>query len=154
MEFIRNMRTKLQVHLNNRAWDHSERKKEIDAERDLPPRPLRPEEIEFLRWILEHGSIQAKSYMPQLEGIRAVRRCTCGCPTIQLKVAEDSPLGIDSGEAKICDLQGKTAKNQLVGIILFQLHGQLDDLEFYLIDDIDSHEFDLPLIDTLKEYGA
>src|SRR5208282_6305615 len=60
------------------AWKQSDRGREIAAERHQPSRPLCSEELELLRWVLEQGGERARSFLPQLEGIRAVRWCDCG----------------------------------------------------------------------------
>jgi hypothetical protein len=111
----------------------------------------------LLRWILEHGSDEAKSFLPQIERMRAVRACTCGCPTIQLEVGESASLGSPQADKIICDLLGRTARGELVGLLLFQIAGKLDSLEIYLLD-VDPRnntpEFGLPMVETLKEFGA
>jgi hypothetical protein len=132
-----------------RKWARSARRQEIDAERDLPPRLLTPEENELLSWSLEHGSEGAKSFLPQVTDIRAVRACTCGCPTVQLYVLDTSPLGISHSGRVIVDLVGKTPNGQLVGVLVFQDAGKLSELEVYLIDGEET-EFGLPTIESLS----
>jgi hypothetical protein len=134
----------------------TERKRELEAERDLPPRPLTPIEHDLLNWLLRHGSETAKSYVPQIEGIRAVRSCICGCPSIRLVVGESVPAGNDQSQRVICDLWGRTAKGELVGVLLFQDGGKICELEAYSVDgqiEADSGEFDFPKIETLRELG-
>lgn len=133
------------------------RRKEIDAERDLPPRPLTPEEHGLLVWILEHGSEEARSFLPQVEGMRAVRACTCGCPTIRLEVAEGAPVGRSQADRMICDLIGSTEKGELVGLMLFQIAGKLDALEVYSLDGDtqgDLPEFGLPTVESLNPFSV
>jgi len=148
-------RTKWRFARSERKWERSPRRQELDAERDLPPRPLAPEEHELLAWMLEHGSEEAKSFLPQVEGLRAVRGCTCGCPTIHLIVAEEASLGKSDGGRVICDLQGKTAKGEIIGVLLFQDAGKLSSLEVYSLDgeiQNDTQEFGLPVIESLNEF--
>ena len=155
--FLRTQRTKWRFWRQDRRWNRSGRKREIEAEQDLPPRPLTPEEDDLLRWILEHGSDEAKSFLPQVERIRAVRGCTCGCPTIHLEAGESALLGSSQADRIICDLLGRTAKGELVGLLLFQIAGKLDSLEIYSLDgDLKNNtpEFGLPMVETLKEFGA
>jgi hypothetical protein len=138
----------------DRKWARSARKQEIDAERDLPPRLLTPEEHDLLCWILDHGSEVAKSFEPQVEDVRAVRACPCGCPTIRLIVREGAPLGMPQADRIICDLWGRTAKGELVGVLLFQDGGKLSELEAYSVDgqiQDDSPEFRFPMIESLRE---
>jgi hypothetical protein len=52
---------------------------------------------------------------------------------------------------------GRTAKGELVGVILFQNAGKLSGLEGYSLNGEiqgDSHEFAFPTIESLKEFGA
>jgi len=89
--------------------------------------------------------------------MRAVRSCTCGCPTIDLALSEGVPLGDVNAHSPLCDLMGRTAKGELVGVILFQNAGKLSGLEGYSLNGEiqgDSHEFAFPTIESLKEFGA
>jgi hypothetical protein len=136
-----------------RAWDGSVHKREIESERDLPPRPLTAEEENLLRWILEHGSEEARSFLPQIEGMKAVRSCICGCPTVELKVDEGAPLGDRNAHSPLCDFMGRTAKGELVGVMLFQGGGKLSCLEGYSLDgEAGPPDFGFPTIDSLKEF--
>jgi hypothetical protein len=153
--FLNRYKTKWRIERKDRQWERSARKCEIDEERDLPPRPLTHEEHELLCWILENGSDEAKSFLPQVEGVRAVRACTCGCPTIQLRVVDGVPMGTSSMGRVIGDLYGKTAKDEIVGVLLFQDAGKLSELEVYSLDGIihgDLPEFGLPTTDSLSAY--
>lgn len=157
MKFLRAFRKKHQYAAKERAWNRSSRRAELDAERDLPPRPLKDVEEKLLRWILEHGTGEAKSFLPQVEGICAVRSRTCGCPSVRLVPSESVPLGSTTGGRVICDLQGLTRKGELVGVLLFQDAGRLCELEAYSIDGqltSESQEFEFPIVDTLQELGA
>src|SRR5581483_746770 len=75
----------------NKAWKSSERGQQFAAEKDQAPRPLTPEELEVLRWVLEHGGKAVRLFLPQLAGIRAVRWCDCGCPSIRLFTLPNGP---------------------------------------------------------------
>jgi hypothetical protein len=116
-------------------------------------RPLTPAELELFRWMFEHGSEDLRTFLPQMAGIRAARSCDCGCPSIRLQVTEGAPLGTDHGERLIGDFEGRTAREELVGILLFQSAGKLIELEIYSMDGQikgDSSEFGLPLIDSMS----
>jgi hypothetical protein len=154
-KFLKSYATKWRIERNDRQWEGSERKREIDAERDLPARPLTPEEHELLCWVLEHGSEDVKSFLPQIKGIRAVRACTCGCPTIQLRVVDGVPMGTSNIGRVIGDLCGKTARGEIVGVLLFQDAGRLSELEVYSLDgEIQGNtpEFGLPTIESLSPF--
>jgi hypothetical protein len=116
--------------------------------------PLTPEEHHLLEWLIENGSVRAQSFRPQLEGIRALRSCMCGSPSISLITLPGSPNGISDGGRVVCDLSGRTSKGELVGVLLFQKEGRLCELEAYSVDgEIKSvtQEFSFPLIDSLEE---
>jgi len=156
-KFFRAYKTKWRFWLMDRRWARSARKKEIEVERNLPPRLLTPEEHGLLVWILEHGSEEARSFLPQVEGIRAVRSCTCGCPTIRLEVVENASLGSSQGRNIICDLLGRTEKGELVGLLLFQNGGKLSELEAYSLDSEfqgDLPEFGLPTVKSLSPFSV
>jgi len=65
-------------------------------------------------------------------------------------VAENAPPGRDRGDCVIGDLGGKTAKGELVGIILFQRNGRLTELEVYSMDGLAEGAFELPTLDSLE----
>ena len=118
-----------------------------------PLRPLTFVELELLLWMFEHGSDDLRSFLPQIEGIRAARSCKCGCPSIRFEVAESASLGLDHGERVVGDFEGKTARGELVGVLLFQKAGKLTELEVYSMDGKikgDSQEFDLPTVDSMN----
>ena len=135
------------------AWKQSDRGREVAAGRDQPSRPLSSEELELLRWVLEHGGETARSFLPQLEGIRAVRWCDCGCPSIRL-VTEPNAPSADLGVGNIvCDVFGTTTANEKAGILLFQKEGRLDLMEIYSLDAGlygDTPEYGLPTIESLE----
>lgn len=111
-------------------------------------RPLTPDEEKLLRWILEHGSDEAKSYLPQIEGMQARSSCTCGCPSISLTVSAGAPLAIITKDRVVADLSGQAPEGVSVGILIFQDGGKLTELEFYPYDD--AGKFSLPTIESLS----
>jgi hypothetical protein len=115
---------------------------------NLPPRPLSPEEEKLLRWILEHGSENAKSYLPQIEGMRARRSCSCGCASICLVVLNNAPAGTAAKDRIVADLSGRTAQGSSVGVLVFQYDCRLSDLEVYPYGD--EGESGLPTIESLS----
>jgi hypothetical protein len=113
-------------------------------------RLLTQEEEKLLRWTLEHGSDEAKSYLPQIEGMRARSSCSCGCPSIALVVSDDAPVAIAAIERIVADLSGHTADGISVGVLLFQDAGKLSELEVYPYDN--EGEFGLPTIESLSSF--
>jgi hypothetical protein len=135
------------------AWKQTDRGRTVAAERNLPPRPLTPEENAVLHWVLEHGSKEAQCFLPQLEGIRALRWCDCGCPSIQLVIEPGTP-DVDAIVGNIvCDVFGTTLENEKVGILLFQKNSRLELMELYSLDAGiygDTPEYGLPTIESLE----
>jgi hypothetical protein len=115
----------------------------------VTPRSLTSEEMELLRWLLEHGLPEADSFAPQIERIRATRGCDCGCPSISLYVDESAPLGTSSNKI-ISDVFGKTHEGNAVGVILFQSEGKLTELEVYSLDEIEGN-WGFPALDSLQK---
>jgi hypothetical protein len=126
----------------------------MEDEKILTPRPLTPEELALLNWLLEHGLPEAKSFAPQVENISATRWHTgeskCGCPSISLYVKEDTPLGTCSSNV-ISDFVGVTPEGKKVGLLLFQKNGKLDLLEEYELDVMEG-DWGFPVIDSLEEW--
>jgi hypothetical protein len=116
----------------------------------FPSRLLTPEELALLTWLLEHGLPEAKSFAPQVEGIRATRWCDCGCPSISLHVEEGVPLGKCS-YSPISDVVAKTPNGKKVGVLLFQKHGKLSILEVYSLDIIEG-DWGFPVYESLQTW--
>jgi hypothetical protein len=136
----------------DKAWKSCERGRQVAAEKDDAPRPLTAEELEVLRWVLEHGGKAAQSFLPQLEGIRAVRWCDCGCPSIRLITRPDGPKVDGKLGNIVCDFDGATHEDEKAGVLLFQRDGRLDLMEIYSLDAGlygDSPEYGLPTIESL-----
>jgi hypothetical protein len=113
-------------------------------------RPLTPDEETLLRWSLEHGSKEAKSYLPQIEGMRAKSSCTCGCPSVALVVSDDAPSAHDAKDRIVVDLLGQTAEGIGVGLLIFQDGGKLSELEVYPW--VDEGAFGLPTVESLVPF--
>lgn len=62
-------------------------------------------------------------------------------------------MGLDRRETVVGDFEGKTARGELVGVLLFQRAGRLTELEVYSMDGQikeESGEFGLPIIDSVN----
>lgn len=55
-------------------------------------RALSQQEQRVLRWLLEHGGATASSHLDEIENLRVVARCGCGCATIDFQPAAGAPL--------------------------------------------------------------
>jgi hypothetical protein len=118
----------------------------------VTPRPLTPEELALLNWLLEHGLPEAKTFASQVGKIRATPWCDCGCPSISLHVEDGAPLGIGS-RSPIADVVGTTPEGKKVGLLLFQKDGKLDLLEEYELDVIEG-DWGFPVIDSLQTWES
>lgn len=114
-------------------------------------RPLTHEEEKLLRWALEHGSNEAKAYLPQVEGMRARSSCSCGCPSIRLEVSASAPIGLEVKDRIVADFLGQTSEGLGVGLLIFQDEGKLCELEVYPYDD--AGRFCLPKIESLTPFN-
>ena len=125
-----------------------EEKERLEEEKRRPPRPATAEELDILRWLLEHGTPEARTFAPQLENLRAKRSCSCGCPSIALHVDSQASSGTSSSRV-IADATGMTSGGCSVGLILFQDGGRLSELEVYPFGEIDG-EFGSPTLESLS----
>ena len=74
-----------------------------------------------------------ESLRRQAQSAEVVGRCDCGCPSIELKVAEDAPVivGLTSLLAPVEASVSATGENLSGGILLFVEEGRLSYLEYY-----------------------
>jgi hypothetical protein len=113
-------------------------------------RPLNEAELNLLLWMFDHGSDDLRTFKSQLDGVLAASWCDCGCPSIRLQVAEGVALGKDFNQRVIGDFAGRTAKGELVGVLLFQRDRKLELLEIYSMDGLVEGKFGLPTLESLK----
>jgi|SRR5271170_3792519 len=86
-------------------------------------RGLTSEELDLTRWLLLHGDQNSVAFVSQLNGLRIHGKCSCGCPTVDFKVA-DGIEPVHSERRILADLLG-TVDGHLVGILLHQTSGYL-----------------------------
>jgi hypothetical protein len=114
-------------------------------------RPISSEEHAIAEWLLLHSKPSAVSFLPQLDGARVTGQCSCGCPTVDLRVAvgtspaetQDNPVGDALGEVN----------GNMVGVMLLQSGGYLTCLEVYDLSDI-PHPHGLPELKSLRPLEA
>jgi hypothetical protein len=118
-----------------------------DAEKGLEKleRPITEEEKSILFWLIEHSNAQHHQLASQVELLRVVTKCTCGCPTVYFAIAGDPPTR--KGERIISDYLADV-DGQDVGVLLFELDGKLSSLEVYSCAG-HNKPFGLPKIDRL-----
>lgn len=110
-------------------------------------RSLTNEEKELLTWLLEHGTEETKTFIPQLEILEARSSCICGCPSIKFNVPLDAPY-ISKPQAMRLHFSGESGDHQ-VGLILTAGNGVLSELEVFAYD-YHEHPFCLPAISSLS----
>ncbi len=90
-------------------------------------RELMDHERRLVRWMLEHGSPEARAFLPQLELAEVTPwRCPCGCASInfQIRGKPAAPPGVHP----IADFVFGE-KDTLSGIFVYENHGILSGLE-------------------------
>ncbi len=90
-------------------------------------RPLTTQEITLLRWLLEHGTASG-AHVGQVEKLRVVSRCGCGCASIDFVRASDSPLEI------LSDQQWQDEQGRRFGAFAFAREGKVAGVEVWSID--------------------
>ena len=110
-------------------------------------RPLKPEELAILEWLVDNGLPADSPYRAQVQDLLVSGVCGCGCPTIELTLpgAQDDPadaLNI------LVDATGEAAAGVHVDLILFSRAARLAELEMYSPAGQDLK--DLPDLETLQ----
>ncbi len=116
----------------------------------LEDRALTDAEVELVRWLLEHGTSDALSFLPQLERARVVSRCSCGCASIDFAIAGQSRSA--AGLNVLADYEWRTSTGALCGAFVFAQEALLGGLEVWSIDgQCTPHE--LPSPELLQPLG-
>jgi hypothetical protein len=116
--------------------------------REALDRPASQQERDLVRWLLEHGDPQFLPLASQIDSLRVVSKCTCGCPTVDFALEGNPPTR--KGEKAISDF-GATVDDQEVGVLLFECRGRLSTLEVYSFAGSDK-PFGLPKIEDIYPY--
>ncbi|MCP3464289.1 MULTISPECIES: hypothetical protein [unclassified Bradyrhizobium] len=92
-------------------------------------RPLTDAERDLARWMLQHGTEEAKQYMDQLELAEVTPwRCRCGCASINFQIkghAEAPPGAHILGEFLVNESDHKS------GVFIYSSCGLLRGIEVY-----------------------
>ncbi|HYA17238.1 MAG TPA: hypothetical protein VEF06_07220 [Bryobacteraceae bacterium] len=105
-------------------------------------RPLTPEERATAQWLLRNSP----EFLPQLDHVRVTGQCSCGCPTLDLRVADNQPR-VQQSERTIAEAYGEI-EGKLVRVILLQSRGHLVRLEAWY-PDANEHPARLPDVKSL-----
>jgi hypothetical protein len=92
-------------------------------------RALSSSERDLAKWLLEHGAPGASQFIPQLDSLRVISHCGCGCASINF-VGFEQTGGINI----LADFSWQDDANHKFGIFLFHKAGILAGLEVYSID--------------------
>jgi len=91
-------------------------------------RPLSAQELALVRWLLDHGAPSARTYLGEIETLRVVSRCGCGCASVDFVNAP--PAGLDV----LSDYKWQDEQGRLFGAFAFAKAGKLAGIEVWSID--------------------
>jgi hypothetical protein len=121
----------------------------ITAMRVPEARELSEKERVLLEQLLLHGTAESRTYVEQLSRVTVASRCGCGCPTIDLAVADRiAPPG--SPTVILSEAGGVSPEGISFGVILHGREGLLSELEVYPIEG--DAVFTLPDLDQIEFY--
>jgi hypothetical protein len=113
-------------------------------------RPLTLEERSLISWMLANAGPEAAHFTGDLDGARVVRRCGCGCASVDLSVNGQSPP--ESVPMRvIADFLYKDCAGYVAGAAVFVRDGRLAGLELSCFDPRATIT-QLPSPDVLRPY--
>ena len=110
-------------------------------------RDLTFEERRLLEWLIANGNVGASAFASQLQQVKVVARCTCGCPTLDLALGEKKSRTV-VGSTILADAVGHSPENVPVNVILHAREGEISELEVISCDA--TKVFGLPTPEMLK----
>ena len=96
-------------------------------------RPLSAKELALVVWMLEHGNARAAVALPQVEKVRVISRCGCGCASVDFSVDGLAPLPRSKMEV-VSDYCWFTERGNLCGAYIFLHAGRLAGIDVWSID--------------------
>ena len=112
------------------------------------PRPLNPDEREFLVYLLNKFVPNPENYLSQLERVVVVGQCACGCPSIDMWKAGEEPAPGERSHV-FWSGSGTNAVGELVGLLLWQTDGMLSGLEIFPCSD--ERDCGLPCLESIEQ---
>ena len=95
-------------------------------------RPLSAAEAGIVRWLLEHGTDEGRSLLPQLARARVVARCSCGCANLNFSI-DGRGARPKAGMSIVSDYRWN-ADGHAFGIFAFAREGWLSGIDVWSID--------------------
>ena len=91
-------------------------------------RPLSAQELALVRWLLDNGTPSARTYLGEIETLRVVSRCGCGCASVDF--VNTPAAGVDV----LSDYKWQDEQGRLFGAFAFAKAGKLAGIEVWSID--------------------
>jgi hypothetical protein len=110
---------------------------------EVSPRPLLPAERALVAGLLRHAGIPAREFLIDLDALRVLAQCECGCSSIDFV-----PKAEPAGEILV-DAYGTTPQGQPVGLILWGSEHRIRRLEIYSLGN--DPPFAVPSSDTISD---
>jgi hypothetical protein len=96
-------------------------------------RPLTQEEAALVKWLLEHGTDEARALLPQLDRARVVSRCSCGCTSVDFSI-DGKVTSPKSGMSVVSDYRWNSPEGYLFGVFAYAREGLLSGIDLWSID--------------------
>ena len=93
---------------------------------DVPPRPLTDREAGLVRWLLARGGERGARFLPEVDDLRVVGVCGCGCASIDF-------IQVDGGMRPFAEHLWDGPDGG--GVFLFTVNDRLAGLEVYSFGD-------------------
>lgn len=90
-------------------------------------RKLTQQEEDLVIWLIKNGQNSYDSFLEQVNDLRIVAYCKCGCASIDFKI-------IKTGFNVISDFLYRDENENLMGIFLFEVNNELAGLDLYAIE--------------------
>jgi hypothetical protein len=111
-------------------------------------RALTPAEYAVTRWLLEDAGGEAARYLEDLENVRVISRCGCGCASIDFAMGGQKSAA-EGGMQILTDYQWRDSDGNLGGVFIFARGGMLAGLEVWSIDGMAATDR-LPSVEALE----
>lgn len=96
-------------------------------------RELHPGERSLVRWLVEHGVAGAREFLPQVDQVRLVSRCGCGCASLNFEIGGKG-WPSRGGMQILSDHQWRDPEGRLFGIFLYAKENTLAGIDVYSVD--------------------